>query len=62
MVSGIMDREGIFCWAELVTEATLETWGGHVFGLNVSRDPGPIFGSEVTICTLKLATTIFVDP
>ena len=62
MVSRIMDSEGIFGWAELVTEATLEAWGGHVSGLNVSRDAGPVFGSEVTLRTLKLATTIFVNP
>ena len=62
MVSRIVDREGIFCWAELVTEATLEAWGGHVFSLDVSGDPGPVFGSEVTIRTLELTTTIFVNP
>ena len=62
MVSRIVDSEGIFCGTELVTETTLEARAGHVSGLDVSGDTGPVFGSEVTIRTLKLATTIFVDP
>ena len=32
MVSRIMDRKGIFCWAELVTEATLEARGDREIG------------------------------
>ena len=62
MVSRIVDSEGIFSWTELVTEATLEARAGHVSGLDVSKDACPVFGSEVTLCTLELATTIFVDP
>ena len=61
MVSRIVDSEGIFSWTELVTEATLEARAGHVSGLDVTGDAGPVFGGEVTLSTLKLTTTIFVD-
>ena len=62
MVSRVVDSEGIFSWAKLVTEATLKAWAGHVSGLDMPGDAGPVFGSEVTLRTLKLATAIFVDP
>ena len=61
MVSRVVDSEGISCWTELVTEATLVAWAGHVSGLDVTGDAGPVFGGEVTFCTLKLTPTIFVD-
>ena len=61
MVSRVVDSEGISGWTELVTEATLVTWAGHVSGLDVPGDAGPVFGGEVTLCTLKLTTTVFVD-
>ena len=62
MVSRVVDSEGILSWAKLVTEATLKAWAGHVSGLYVPGDAGPVFGSEVTLRTLKLATAIIVDP
>ena len=62
MVSRVVDSEGVFSWAKLVTEATLKAWAGHVSGLDGPGDAGTVFGSEVTLRTLKLATAIFVDP
>ena len=62
MISRVVDSEGISGWTELITEKTLEAGTGHVSGLNVPGDAGPILGGEVTLRTLKLTATIFADP